>query len=587
MNAEIGTKSKPTAVDGDTAAAVPRGVRHFGGFEVDLDRGELRVRGTAVSLRPKSFALLAYLASQPGRLLTKDELMQAVWSDVTVTDDSLVQCISELRAAFGEDGQRLIKTVPRRGYLLAAVPLDRPHTNEATEIDANAARSPDLSLRSARRSRSLPLLVTLAAGCAVALAGALWFGLPHGEQTGALAGKNTIAVLPLAGSGGENAADLAEAVTEDLTIEVSRLPDTVVIAHPTGNAPSGADSDATSVGRRLDVAYVLSGGLQRQGEAVSIAVKLQSTATGALLWSERFDYGKQAGWNWRRDITARIANELKVRIDEAGTPFDKPYAGRTFAAIDPTLRGWRLLKRIHTRDEPQRARALFEQALQIDPDSPSALAGLALSHITEVLALRSKTPDNQIALAAQAIDRSLTLQPNDPRANYVRSLVLSAQGRIDDAEQAIQRVLSLYPNQPRALQRLGFLRLQQGHPEEVAAPVTLSLRLNPLDAEQVSLGHFTLGMAEFHLHHDDAAYEHMRQATISSPQNGFAFQWLAAIDALHGRTEQARMNLIEYKKRIPGHTISSLRASEPSRHPAFWQERNRFYEGLKIAGLPQ
>jgi tetratricopeptide (TPR) repeat protein len=175
----------------------------------------------------------------------------------------------------------------------------------------------------------------------------------------------------------------------------------------------------------------------------------------------------------------------------------------------------------------------------------------------------------------------------DPRANYVRSLVLSAQGRIDDAEQAIQRVLSLYPNQPRALQRLGFLRLQQGHPEEVAAPVTLSLRLNPLDAEQVSLGHFTLGMAEFHLHHDDAAYEHMRQATISSPQNGFAFQWLAAIDALHGRTEQARMNLIEYQKRIAGHTISSLRASEPSRHPAFWQERNRFYEGLKIAGLPQ
>ena len=584
MNAEIGAKTKPTAMDGDTPATVPPGVLHFAGFVVDLDRGELRVGGAAVSLRPKTFALLAYLAGQPGRLLTKDELIEAVWPDVTVTDDLLVQCISELRAAFGDDGQSLIKTVPRRGYLLDASSVGATHADEASGINANAAASHDAPPRPAVRSRSLPLLAAVAA--ALVLAGTLWFALGHRGQSGAVVSKNTITILPLAGVGGQNAADLAEAVSEDLTIEVSRLPDTVVIAHPAGNAP-GPDSDAPSVGRRLNVDYVLSGSLQRQGEAVSIAVKLQTSAGGALLWSERFDYGEQAGWNWRRDITARIANQLKVRIDESATPFDKPYAGRSFAGIDPTLQGLRILKRIYTREEPQRARALFEQALQIDPDSATALSGLALSHITEVLNRSSEKPHNQIALAAQAIERSLALQPNDPRANYVRSLVLSTQGRIDEAEQAIQRALSLYPNHPRALQRLGFLKLQQGYPEEVAAPVTLSLRLDPTNSEQVSLGHFTLGMAEFHLHHDAAAYEHMRQATISSPQNGFAWQWLAAIDGLHGRTEQARINLAEYQKRFPGHTIGSLKATELSRHPAFWQGRNRFYEGLKLAGLPE
>ena len=412
--------------------------------------------------------------------------------------------------------------------------------------------------------------------------GVLWFALAHRGQTGAVVGKNTITILPLTGIGGQNAVDLAEAVTEDLTIEVSRLPDTLVIAPPAGNAAAGGEK---SIDGRL-ATYALSGSLQRQGEAVSIAVKLQTTATGALLWSGRFDYGEQAGWNWRRDITARIANELRVRIDDSRT-FDKPYAGRTFDAIDPTLEGWRLLRRVHTRDMPQQARALFERALQIDPDSATALSGLALSHITEVLNRTSGNPHNQTALAAQAIERSLALQPNDPRANYVRSLVLSTQGRLDEAEQAAQRALSLYPNHPRALQRLGFLKLQQGRAEEVAALVTLSLRLDPTNAEQVSLGHFTLGMAEFHLHHDDAAYEHMRQATISSPQNGFAWQWLAAIDALHGRIEQARMNLAEYQKRSPGHTVGALKASELSRHPAFWQGRNRFYEGLKLAGLPE
>jgi DNA-binding winged helix-turn-helix (wHTH) protein/TolB-like protein/tetratricopeptide (TPR) repeat protein len=585
MNAEIGTKTKPTAVDGDMPAAAPRGVRRFADFEVDLDRGEMRVRGAAVSLRPKTFALLAYLAGHPGRLLTKDELIAAVWPDVNVTDDSLVQCISELRAALGDGDQRLIKTVPRRGYLFDALPLDMPPAREADGTDA----SPGLSRNSSPvpHRGSLPWLVTLAAMCAVVIAAALWFGLAQRTQGNAVASRNTITILPLAGTGSENAVDLAEAVTEDLTIEVSRLPDTVVIAPPQGTSAASPNSDARSVGRKLDVTYVLSGSVQRQAEAVSISVKLQATDTGALLWSERFDYGEQAGWDWRRDITARIANALKVRIDDAAMSFDKPYAGRRFAAIDPTLQGWRLLKRLHTREEPPRARALFEQALEIDPDSASALAGLGLSHITEVLSRWSNAPHNQIALAAQAIERSLALQPNDARANYVRSLVLSTQGRIDEAEQAVQRALTLYPNHPRALQRLGFLKLQQGHPEQVAAPVTLSLRLNPLDAEQVSLGHFTLGMAEFHLRRDEAAYEHMRQATISSPQNGFAWQWLAAIDALHGRTEQARTNLVEYQKRIPGHTIGSLKASEPSLRPAFWQERNRFYEGLKLAGLPE
>lgn len=583
MNAEIGAKTRPPAANGDTPATVARGSLRFAGFEVDLARGELRVRGAAAPLRPKTFALLAHLASRPGRLLTKDQLIEAVWPDVTVTDDSLVQCISELRAAFGDDGHRLIKTVPRRGYLFDVMPVDAPLADEASEPNADGPHV--VPPQPVARSRSLLWLAALAATWAVALLGTLWFGLSHREQADALVSKNTITVLPLVGVGGQNAIDLAEAVTEDLTIDVSRLPDTVVIAHPTGNA--AADGDATSVGRRLGAAYAVSGSVERQGESVTIAVKLQAIASGALLWSDRFDYAEQAGWNWRRDITARIANALKVRVDEAGATLERPYAGRAFAAIDPTLQGWRLLKRMHTREEPPRARVLFEQALEIDPDSAPALAGLALSHVTEVLTRWSKNPHNQTALASQAIERSLALQPNDPRAIYVRSLVLSAQGRIDEAEQAIQRVLSLYPNQSRALQRLGILKLQQGNPEEVAAPVMLSLRLDPLNAEQVSLGRFTLGMAEFHLHHDDAAYEHMRQATISNPQNGFAWQWLAAIDGLYGRTEQARINLIEYQKRIPGQTIGGLKASEQSRHPAFWQERNRFYEGLKNAGLPE
>jgi TolB-like protein/class 3 adenylate cyclase/DNA-binding winged helix-turn-helix (wHTH) protein len=111
------------------------GVLCYPGFEIDVDRGELRVEGRAVAIRPKTFALLIYLAQHPGRLLARDELVQAVWRDVIVTDDSLVQCVSELRSALGDQRQQVIRTVPRRGYMLELQPVTPASPREAVAAD--------------------------------------------------------------------------------------------------------------------------------------------------------------------------------------------------------------------------------------------------------------------------------------------------------------------------------------------------------------------------------------------------------------------------------------------------------------------
>ncbi len=102
--------------------AIVRKIFNFGHFSVDFERGCVRRGEEDVSLRPKTFEVLSHLAHNPGRLVRKEELIEAVWPDVTVGDDSLVQCIRELRQILGDDARRLIKTVPRRGYLLDASP---------------------------------------------------------------------------------------------------------------------------------------------------------------------------------------------------------------------------------------------------------------------------------------------------------------------------------------------------------------------------------------------------------------------------------------------------------------------------------
>lgn len=90
----------------------------FGDHTLDLTRGSLRVGDQTIELRPKSFAVLVYLVQNAGRLVSKDELIQAVWPDVAVSDDSLAKGVSEVRAALRDGDQRLVRTVPRRGYVL-------------------------------------------------------------------------------------------------------------------------------------------------------------------------------------------------------------------------------------------------------------------------------------------------------------------------------------------------------------------------------------------------------------------------------------------------------------------------------------
>src|SRR3954447_20794250 len=152
----------------------------FGAYSLDLERGCLFHAGSEVTLRPKTFAVLRYLVQNAGRLVSKDELFAAVWPDVAVSDDALVQSVGELRRALGDDGPDLIKTIPRRGYRFEAAV-------SAGDSAQRGAGSPALPARTVPRTR-IGILAAIA-GMLVLLAGALWFAVPHsispaGESAG-------------------------------------------------------------------------------------------------------------------------------------------------------------------------------------------------------------------------------------------------------------------------------------------------------------------------------------------------------------------------------------------------------------------
>jgi DNA-binding winged helix-turn-helix (wHTH) protein len=118
----------------------------FEDFTLDLDRGCLQRAGQEVRLRPKSFEVLKYLVEHPGRLVSKNDLMHAVWSDAFVTDDSLVQCLIEVRRALGDESRRYIKTVPRRGYIFELQVSESP-AETPIHLPVAPRRDPAFDLR--------------------------------------------------------------------------------------------------------------------------------------------------------------------------------------------------------------------------------------------------------------------------------------------------------------------------------------------------------------------------------------------------------------------------------------------------------
>jgi DNA-binding winged helix-turn-helix (wHTH) protein/TolB-like protein len=544
----------------------------FGDFRLDSTRVEVTHRGQTVALRPKAYALLSYLLAHPGRTLGKQELIAALWPNVVVTEDSLVQCVADLRAALGPQGANLVTTVPRHGYRFDGV------------LEAVAAASPVPPTAEPKR-RSWPMALG-AMGLAVVTIVAGWFFWPRSPVNAdqAFSRERSLAVLPLQPEGTQSSKEFADAMTDELIGDIARLPGTTVIARASAAAAVAKEQDAKRIGQLLDVAYVVTGTVARQDQAVEVALQFVSTRTGVVLWSERWRQA-DAEAATRGDIPLRIARALDLQLTTAA--HKAPVSTARSPAIASLARGGHLL-RSSTGDLPAvlKAREAYQEAIGIDPASALGWTGLALSYLSEIQSRWSKDPTGQAELAAQAIQKALAIDPDYPLAHYAQGHLRIVRGDPAGALSSYERVVAVNPSDAWAHARVAAALLALGRFDEVAAPVERARRLSPLEANQVSFGHVIAGAAHFHRRQDEAAYREFQAASASNPRNHSAWALMASLDALHGRSEAAAHAIAQLKALRPQATVSVFRRTNAGNGPALQAGNERYFDGLLKAGLP-
>jgi TolB-like protein/DNA-binding winged helix-turn-helix (wHTH) protein/Tfp pilus assembly protein PilF len=387
----------------------------FGAFVLDVDRGALLKDGADVPLRPKCFKVLSYLIEHHGLLVTKDEVLGAVWPDVVVTEDSLTQCLIQIRKALGDDSREMVLTVPRRGYL-----FDVPVTVHKPDIDPVSPGAPDSLVRRRPSRWSVGASIVLALAIAVN-----WWNariqnvedrMPAYVQASVL--PSSIAVLPFVDMSPKGDQEyFGDGISEEVLNLLAQSPDLTVISRTSSFSFKGQNADIETIAQRLNVANVLEGSVRKDGDQVRITVQLVKASNSAHLWSQTYDRSLDDVFAVQREIAGTVAAVLKIKLLSDGyKPVTGPVSDTPNAeAYEHYLQGKFFYSRRGTGDN-ERAAQHFKQALEFDPDLADAWVGLVSSMI--IHAYNHGIPWEESATRRkEALDKAIELDPNHAGAH--------------------------------------------------------------------------------------------------------------------------------------------------------------------------
>ncbi|WP_092090446.1 winged helix-turn-helix domain-containing tetratricopeptide repeat protein [Bradyrhizobium brasilense] len=517
----------------------------FEDYAFDLARRELYRGADVVRIAPQVFDLLDYLIRNRERVVSKDDLINAVWNGRSVSDAALTTRLNVARSAIGDSGeeQRLIKTLPRKGFRFVG------------------------QVREAREAAGLN---------------------PGDASESALAvpDRPSIAVLPF-----ENMSDdpeqeyFADGMVDEMITALSRFRWLFVIARNSSFTYKGRLVDVKQIGRELGVRYVLEGSVRKALGRMRITGQLVDAATGAHLWADRFEGELGNVFDLQDRVTESVVGAIAPTVEKAEIERAKRKPTDSLDAYTVYLRGLARFYQIDTnRQAIDDALRLFNSATELDPDFAAAY-GRAASCYAYSKGI------GWFSGAAEEIVRVTLLARRAAELGKDDAIALSASGWafayiVGDFEQGtalIDRALLLNVNLAEAWHFSGWIKNWLCEPDPALKCFAHAMRLNPLDSRIAGMRTGT-AYAYFLLGRYEEAASWAAMALQYNPVFPAGLRVAAASNAMTGRLEQAREAMARLRQVHPALRVSSIRGLVPHRRP---DDLAQFEEGLRKAGLPE
>lgn len=482
----------------------------IGDWVVDPLAGEISSSDGKQHLEPKVMQVLTYLAAHPGDVLTRDEILNAVWGPQAVSDEPLTRCIKDLRKVLRDSptDAQYIRTIPKIGYMMVADVCDADPPEQAFATigrDTHVSQSRPES-RNIHKSRFVTHWAVFMSVIAAVLIGiAIMFLKKDGsEDIDTARGTASIAVLPFENSrlaSSENY--LGAGLAEEVRLILGQIPEFKVVAGQSSSIFAESKDDVRSIASELGVEYVLDGTIQTEGSEILVFVKLNSGASGFQLWSEKFRFRASGVF----EIQTQIANSavdalVKTLALPSTTPrFDIRKPTQNIEAFDLFLRGRHFLN-LRDHENLRNAIGMFDSAIESDPSY--GMPYVAMAYAMSLLPGNTKEEqdrayqqarntlrtavdmDPSVAQASDGIEayidlrewrlvsaytryrRSLARFPNEPILHHGYSLLMSTVGRSDEALEHAIIAHDLDTLSPIANSRLAVAYLWVGNNEKAA-----------------------------------------------------------------------------------------------------------------------
>jgi class 3 adenylate cyclase/TolB-like protein/tetratricopeptide (TPR) repeat protein len=513
---------------------------------------------------------------------------------ICVTRNVRDQLQSHPDLVFEDRGQRKVKNFsqPIRIYRVRRVEQQQRRAFPADLFDGTRAFSRAVFFAHRRSAIWTSILLAVAASITVA-------ALPLRRDYALLSPRASIMVLPFRNVSSIPGQDyFADAVTDDVTTDLSRLSDTVVISPGTAFTYKGKAVDPRQIGREFGVRYLLEGSIRKDGMQVQTNAQLVDARSAAHIWADRFDTELADLSELQNAITGRIASSLNIQLVQAENRRAITERPADPDAIDLRLRATALLMSSITPEHSLAARRHLEESVRLDPHSAESWSQLAtllvgcdyLNHWNEAKD-SPEAAQNLLQRGEAAVQEALKIDPSIAQAHFADGFIRRAKADHQGALDAFDRAVQLDANFASALVQKANQLVMVGRPKEAPAPALKAITLSPRDPA-IGLFYWVLGRAYFVVKDYSNAIVWLRKSAEVRPNLWYSRAYLLAAAAHLGRQEQpeVRAALSDYNEKFSGYTVQRIRdlyeKELPHTDPLMQASIQALYNGLQKAGVP-